>query len=115
MSRVLSDWTKETVVETRKTKELEGIKCDKCGCVIETTPKNLLEDPNIYYYVSLHSRISTYINETETTYADICPHCLCDYIRTFFESHKSHMSIRVDKKAAIREDVHSDKNGNFKK
>ena len=82
--------------------------------LLRQPPKDLFEDPNIYYYVSLCSRISTYTNETETTHADICPHCLYDYIRTFFESHKSHMSIRAEKKAVFREDVHSDRNGNFR-
>lgn len=110
MSNVLSDWTKETIVETRKTKELEGIKCDKCGEVIETSTKN----PKIYYRVKCSEKISGTYGDLSTDYADICPDCLYSYINNHFKNRGLATSVYVEKKRAVRIDIRSDKNGNFK-
>lgn len=110
MSNVLSDWTKETIIETRKTKELEGIKCDNCGEVIETSTK----DPKIYYRVKCSEQVSGTYGQTSTDYADICSDCLYFYINNHFKNRSLATSVYIEKKEAVKIDIHSDKNGNFK-
>lgn len=110
MSNILSEWTKETVVETRMTKELEGIKCDKCGNVIKTTEK----DPEIYYRVRLSEYIPCTSTRRDTDYSDICPICLTLHIDDFFKNRTEAASAYIEKKYAFKTDIHSDKNGNFK-
>lgn len=113
MSKVLSDWTKETIVETRKTKELEGIKCDNCGKVIPTVP--FPETPKIYYRVRRNEQVSNSDRETTKDYADICPECLCSFAIDFFKNRTFATSVYIEKEKAVKIDVQSDKNGNFKK
>ena len=113
MSKVLSDWTKETIVETRKTKELEGIKCDNCGEVIPTVP--FPRTPKIYYRVRRDEKVSNSYRETIKDCADICPECLGSYVVNFFKNRTFATSVCIEKEKAIRIDVQSDKNGNFKK
>lgn len=113
MSRVLSDWTKKTIVETRKTKELEGIKCDNCGEVIPTVP--FPETPKIYYRVKRSEQASNSYGETTKDYADICPECLCSFVIDFFKNRTFATSAYIEKEKAVKIDVQSDKNGDFKK
>ena len=111
MSKILSDWTKETITEIRKTKELDGIKCDNCGCIIRTLKLND-QDMKIYYRVSCCEGISSSYS-TVTKHFDICPNCLNSYVAEFLSRNLAKY-IRIEKEQAIRVDVHSDKEGCFR-
>ena len=112
MSKVLSDWTKETIIETRRTKELVGIKCDKCGQVIATSENN--ESAQVYYRVKLSEGVSGSHRIETSSFADICSGCLYGYIKNHFENRGLAISAGIEKCKAIKADVHSDRNGNFK-
>lgn len=109
MSKVLSDWTKETVIETRKTKELEGIKCDKCGVFIEAKK----EEPNTYYRVKLYENEFGSNRSMLTNQSDVCPDCLYDHIKNHFKNRGLASQVIVEKKEVLPINVVSDKYGNF--
>lgn len=111
MSKILSDWTKETITEIRKTKELDGIKCDNCGRVINTLKLND-KDMKTYYRVSCCVGISSSYR-TETKSFDICPNCLNSYVAKFLSRNLAKY-VRIEKEQAVKVDVHSDKEGNFR-
>ena len=111
MSKILSDWTKETITEIRKTKELDGIKCDNCGSVINTSKLND-KDMRIYYRVSCCEGISSSYS-TVTEHFDICPNCLSSYVEKFLSRNLA-KHVRIEKEQAVKVDVYSDKEGNFR-
>lgn len=95
--KVLSKEAKTFV--TAKMRELEGVRCDKCGYVVPA--KNGETQENKYYDVTT----GLYSDHTARTHHDICTECVNEYIISYLDSAPIDAYIEVDPEFCKPEDI----------